>query len=138
MALHTFPLTGQDIGALHIEPVETEGRSARFDLALDMVEFQGELRATYEYASDLFDEATIARMHDGFVTLLEGIVEDPTRSLEELPLLSAPDETRLLDEWNATQAEHDRKAQQDAEHPEQHAGARACERDAEDQQRRES
>src|SRR5690606_11413660 len=79
-----------------------------FDLALDLVEFQGELRASYEYATDLFDEISIARMHECFVTLLEGIVADPSRRLDELPLLPPADAGQLLGAWNDTALEHDR------------------------------
>ena len=55
-----------------------------------------------EYATDLFDRATIERMMGHWRALLEGIVADPAQPISRLPLL-APDERRqLLEQWNAT------------------------------------
>ena len=67
--------------------------AAKFDLTLAITEFDDGMTATFEYATDLFDSATIRRMLDHFLVLLEGIVAEPEQRLSELPLLSRPNGT---------------------------------------------
>ncbi|MDQ4132559.1 MAG: amino acid adenylation domain-containing protein [Actinomycetota bacterium] len=75
------------------------GAIAPFDIDLFMAEAPGgALRGTFVYATDLFDAATVARLAEHFVTVLEAVAADPTRRLSELPLMSREEE-HLLGEW---------------------------------------
>ncbi len=87
-----------------LTPMEVETGTSRFDLTLEVEERPDGLLGRFEYRTDLFDEATIARMAGHWHTLLAGIVADPTRHLAELPLLTEKERHQLLVEWNATQA----------------------------------
>src|SRR5262249_55514237 len=57
-----------------------------------------------EYRTDLFDEATIARMAGHYRTLLEGIVQAPERRLADLPILTDEERHRIVVAWNETKA----------------------------------
>jgi amino acid adenylation domain-containing protein len=81
--------------------------TARLDLTLSLFADADGLTGEIEYNTDLFDGDTIARMAGHFLTLLEGAVSDPDRRIHALPLLT-PVERRLLDEWNATDADYPR------------------------------
>jgi amino acid adenylation domain-containing protein len=74
--------------------------TSKFDLTLHVTEGNGRLAGSFEYNSDLFDPATIRRMGDHFLRLLDGIVADPECRLGKLPLLTAPERRQLLVEWN--------------------------------------
>src|SRR6266566_4653535 len=80
--------------------VETE--TTKFDLTLELDDRPGGLIGRFEYSTDLFDAATIARMAGHWQTLLEGIVMDPTRRLSDLPILTEAERQLLLVEWNNT------------------------------------
>src|SRR5256885_12252782 len=84
--------------------VETE--TTKFDLTLELDDRPEGLGCRFEYSTDLFDAATIARMAGHWQTLLEGIVADPTRRIADLPLLTEQERQRVLVEWNATQADY--------------------------------
>ncbi|MEQ1802722.1 MAG: amino acid adenylation domain-containing protein, partial [Gammaproteobacteria bacterium] len=58
-----------------------------FDLTLTAAADSGGLALTFEYATDLFDAATIGAMADAYLTLLEGAVRNPAVSISRLPLL---------------------------------------------------
>jgi len=73
---------------------------ASFDLDLMVMEIGEIIQVCWQYNTDLFDGATIARMAGHFQTLLEGIVANPDRKLSELPLLTATETHQLLVEWN--------------------------------------
>jgi amino acid adenylation domain-containing protein len=72
--------------------------TAKVDLYLELHQHPDGLRGHIEYRTDLFHEATAARLAGHFQTLLEGAVADPEKPLAELPLLTAA-EQRQLKAW---------------------------------------
>ncbi|MEW5931716.1 MAG: amino acid adenylation domain-containing protein, partial [Gemmatimonadota bacterium] len=86
--------------AARVEEIPTG--TAKFDLTLQVTDSGGDLAASLEYATDLFDAATVERMAEHFRVLLAGIAADPDRRLSALPLLSADERRRVLEDWNAT------------------------------------
>ncbi|MEM7125911.1 MAG: amino acid adenylation domain-containing protein [Chloroflexota bacterium] len=77
---------------------------AKFDLTLTLVEQSkgGGLSGIFEYAIDLFDATTIARMASHFTVLLEKIVEQPELSVRQLPMLTKAEYRQIVHEWNDT------------------------------------
>ncbi len=109
--LQSFPVDNRHPSGLHLELLnieDDERGTARFDLTLEMDEHEGGLRMFYEYATDLFDESTVARMHGQYLALLAGIVDSLDVRVTDIPILTASDERTLLDEVNATAFDHDR------------------------------
>ncbi|MBW4635047.1 MAG: amino acid adenylation domain-containing protein [Iphinoe sp. HA4291-MV1] len=92
------------LGELEMESVALEQRVAQFDLTLMMAEVDGELAASLEYNTDLFDAATITRMASHFQTLLESIVANPNQELSELSMLPPAELYQLLAEFNQNQS----------------------------------
>jgi amino acid adenylation domain-containing protein len=112
-SFHSFPISLAEPSGLRTEPIKLDGDglgTARFDITLEMDEHEGALRIVYEYATDLFDEATIARMHDQYLELLRQVVTAPELRLSDIPLLTAEDRRTLVDGINGTSVEHDRQA----------------------------
>ncbi|TMI02370.1 MAG: amino acid adenylation domain-containing protein, partial [Betaproteobacteria bacterium] len=82
--------------------------TAQVELTLHVWETAEGLSATFEYASELFEESTIARMATHWRLLLEGMIASPERCVWELPLLSEAERRQLLTEWNQTAVEYQR------------------------------
>jgi amino acid adenylation domain-containing protein len=89
-------------GALRIEELEVDPGVAKFDLTLEAVERADGIDCSCEYATDLFERATIERLLDHYGVLLECAIADPDLPLSRLPMLSSPERQRLVIEWNAT------------------------------------
>ncbi len=85
-----------------IEEVHTG--TSKLDLWLQVATREEGWSARAEYATDLFDAATVRRWLGHLRTLLEGIAASPEARISELPLL-APEETAELASWNRTAAE---------------------------------
>ena len=100
------PVETPDLPGLEVEPVELPDTAAKFDLRLLAVGEEAGLLLVFEYATDLFDRATVVRLAGHFETMLEGIVADPERPVSRLPLLSEPERRRILTDWNQTWAEY--------------------------------
>ena len=81
-----------------------EQQVAAFDLTLTMAEVEGELAASLQYNTALFDQATMQRLLGHFQTLLEGIVADPQQQIASLLLCSAEERHQVLVIWNNTDA----------------------------------
>ena len=96
-ALQNSPWPPLRIGELQLtlEPVDIG--TSRFDCLFSIRETaDNELAGRIEYSTELFDEASIQRLTDRFLTLLESIAADPTQRVSALEMLP-PSERRLLD-----------------------------------------
>jgi len=94
------PQTRQSTG-LRLVPIEEDLHAAKLDLTLEVAEESDGLLLSFEYATDLFEAATIERLAGHFQSLLAGAAAEPGRRLSELPLLTAVEREQLA-AWNAT------------------------------------
>ena len=92
---------GAQLPGLRLEGLESNSHPAHFDLSLDTQASADGLWATLTYATDLFTEATIARMAQHWQNLLQAVAVDARQRVSELPLLDDVEQVRLLQQWNA-------------------------------------
>lgn len=85
---------------LKLTQIEPDDRTAKFDLSLFFSETAGGLQGGFEYATGLFQHATIERLARHFKTLLKGIAGDPGASVADLPLLTPPELRQIVVDWN--------------------------------------
>jgi amino acid adenylation domain-containing protein len=110
-----FAYQAPQTAALHLpgltlDLIEGDSGTAKFDLTLNLEERPDGFHGWFEYSTDLFDEATIARMAGHFTTLLHGIVSNPDARIATLPLLTTAERRQMLVDWNASQADYPREA----------------------------
>jgi hypothetical protein len=84
------------LGQLEIEPIPLLSDGAQFDLTLALRESEGNLFATLEYNTDLFNDSTINRWIRHFLVLMEGATKDPDMRVSTLPLVQAEELARLV------------------------------------------
>jgi amino acid adenylation domain-containing protein len=108
LILQNMPKQLPRLPGLDIEELEFDRGMAKFDLTLEVVEEDGGLNCEFEYRTDLFEPATIARMAGHFHQLLAGALDTPEVPFTRLPLLDARERSRLLIEWNRTAADYPR------------------------------
>jgi natural product biosynthesis luciferase-like monooxygenase protein len=100
--LQNTPMPALQLPGLQMEPLLVHTGSAKFDIELNLEEQPDALIGLFEYNTDLFDAATIARMSEHLLSLLRAAIAQPDQRISHLPLLS-PDEARqLLLDWNST------------------------------------
>ncbi|RXT47818.1 non-ribosomal peptide synthetase [Bradyrhizobium betae] len=76
--------------------LEVDPKVARFDITLELVEADGRFTGFFEYATDLFDAATIEGMAAQFKTLLKAVIANPEQRISRLPLLTEAERRQLL------------------------------------------
>lgn len=102
LAFQNYAKIPASVGELQLSRIEVDTGTAQFDLLLFLDEDAHGLSGSFEYSTDLFDEATIARMVDHFRTLLESITENPDEIVSEIPLLTESEHHQITAEWNRT------------------------------------
>ena len=99
-SLQNYPSSGH--GAPQWARVESPWSHAKYELSLYVEETPDGLSCEFEYATDLFDAATIARWSGHFLALLAGAVAAPATRASRLPLLDDAARRQILESWNDT------------------------------------
>ena len=90
--------------ALPLQFVSGGQIGSMFDLDLILFEQESGIEAQWRYSTELFDRETVESMARHFITILDGIVDAPSRRVSELPLIEAAERQRLLSAWNPAPA----------------------------------
>ncbi len=94
-------LPGLDARRVEIDPGATA-----YDLTLSLAHGAKGLEGWLEYATDLFDAATVSRMAERLLVVLDAICANPDQRLSALPLLPEHERRQVLVDWNATRTEY--------------------------------
>ncbi|HYR07484.1 MAG TPA: amino acid adenylation domain-containing protein, partial [Longimicrobium sp.] len=81
-----------------------ERDTAKFDLTLTLWEDGGRIVGSVEYATALFERATVERFIEYLRRVLAGMAEDDAARMDGIPLLPAAERARLVEEWSAGDA----------------------------------
>ncbi|MFY2561712.1 amino acid adenylation domain-containing protein [Corallococcus terminator] len=99
--LQNAPVSSIRLPGLRMEAAEAGGGStAKFDLTLSLSESAEGLSGVLEFNTDLFEQATMARLLGHLRVLLEGLVVHPEQPVFSLPLLDAAERRKLLVDWS--------------------------------------
>jgi amino acid adenylation domain-containing protein len=102
---HAQPRPRTTGGMVQAPAIEAVRGSAPLDIALNLLERDGEIYGRFEYSTELFEAATITRMGRHLENLLQAALEDPDRRLNALPMLGGAERELMLGGWNATRTE---------------------------------
>ncbi|MEU9118224.1 amino acid adenylation domain-containing protein, partial [Streptomyces sp. NPDC048483] len=107
LALQNVPGGDFALPGLRAEIVPVRPPTAMFDLSFHLLERGGNgapqgMGGYVEYATDLFDEATVRDLFARWVRLLRTVVADPDRPLSRFGILTAEERHRMLVEANDT------------------------------------
>ncbi|MGC4088926.1 MAG: amino acid adenylation domain-containing protein [Polyangiaceae bacterium] len=96
-----------ELPGLRVGGYELAEQAAQFELSLDTHErLDGSLSLSISYAKELFLPATIARLGDDYVTLLNAMVASPESALGDVELLS-DSEYAGLDAWGVNREQRE-------------------------------
>ena len=95
------------LSQLQMSPVGTDTpyRVAKFDLTLSLRETERGIEGGLEYATSLFDPATVNRYLEYFRNLLQAMVSDETQLVHQIAILPDAERQQLLYDWNDTRTE---------------------------------
>ncbi len=88
---------------LTVEEMVVDLGVSKFDLTLFITDRGENLSATFEYATDLFADETIERLHGNLEQLLESIAQNPAQEISKINLLSQKENIGIVKNWNETE-----------------------------------
>ncbi len=95
LVLQNNAMSELHLGEVSYSPITPEVSSTQFDLNLNINEIDGRLYVNWQYACDLFEQATISQMAEHFAQLLEAFSADLEQPLSAIALNSDPQ----LQQW---------------------------------------
>ncbi|MEV0434287.1 non-ribosomal peptide synthase/polyketide synthase [Nocardia sp. NPDC050413] len=110
LVLQNFTVPALDAAGLHAAPVDFDAAVAKFDLQFTLREsddIDGRadgMSIEIAYATDLFDESSVAVLARRFTQVLAAVVADPTVVVGDIQLLSAEEQQRTLYDWASVEA----------------------------------
>ncbi|MGH3931061.1 MAG: amino acid adenylation domain-containing protein, partial [Pseudonocardiaceae bacterium] len=108
LALQNAPEAEFELPGLAVSAVPVPTGTAKFDLFFSLSERHGTdgapegIEGAVEYATDLFDPATVEALLGRWVRLLEVVVTDPDRPISRVDILTPEERHRLLVDYNNT------------------------------------
>ncbi|MBM7586115.1 amino acid adenylation domain-containing protein/non-ribosomal peptide synthase protein (TIGR01720 family) [Bacillus pakistanensis] len=106
----TYQPAGEEIALNGIEmsPLEINNYTSKFDISLFAIDSSNkDLKIITEYNDSLFHQTTIERFTTHFITLLRGIVEQPTTAIHKLSVLTTLEKKQLINDWNNNEVHYD-------------------------------
>jgi hypothetical protein len=82
-----------------IERLDFDAGTAKFDMALDLIDSGSQLTGAFEYNTDLFETVTIRRMAGSFLRILEEVVSHPERRVWQLSRFCPAARYKLETAW---------------------------------------
>ncbi|QWI36290.1 amino acid adenylation domain-containing protein [Bacillus mycoides] len=108
-AIHTKPKEYQTLSGLCLKTQESPSNTLGVNLKIILIKGEYNFRIKVEYNTDLFDDETISRMWQHYITLLESVVNNPEQSISQLPMLTMEEKKQALLNWNNTNVEYPRE-----------------------------
>jgi amino acid adenylation domain-containing protein len=110
-------LQNNEQARLNLPDLEVTGglantRTAKFDLTVAFAEIRGPgselagIDGTFEYATDLYDLASVDLLTHCVRHMVEAMIADPCARIGEVSLLSDADRAQILRQWNDTAASY--------------------------------
>jgi amino acid adenylation domain-containing protein len=110
-AWQNAPASRLELPGLTLSPADAgAGATAKFDLLLSLSEEDGRIAGELEYATSLFDQATVERWLGYLRRMLEEMAADDGLGIDRLPMLAEAERRRVLREFNDTRREFPRDA----------------------------
>ncbi|MFJ9691436.1 amino acid adenylation domain-containing protein [Kitasatospora sp. NPDC101183] len=108
LTMQNTPRGRLDLDEVAVRPLPLEIDTAKFDLSFQLGERFGPddapagIEGAIEFATDLFDRATVEELARRLERVLEAVTADPDRPVVAVDVLGRAERERILTEWNTT------------------------------------
>ncbi len=89
------------LDGMAVSTLEPANVSVKFDITLNVEEFDDKLVFGWEYCAAIFEPETMNQLADGFLLLLEQLIAAPDKAIDQMPMATAHDLAKMQ-QWNQT------------------------------------
>ncbi|SEC50046.1 amino acid adenylation domain-containing protein [Rhodococcus pyridinivorans] len=106
LTFQNMPVSQLELPELTVSGIDFDAQVAKFDLQVtvaDVVDAAGDpsgLVVEFNYATELFDQQTVAAVAERFSRILQAVTTDPRIAVGDVPLVTDDELDRILTEWN--------------------------------------
>ena len=104
--LQNAPMEPLELDELSLSPLMDLLQATRFDIECHIRYAGDELDILLMYNTDLFSKERVERMLEHYQILLESVLEQPSKTIDSLNMMSSGEAQRLLHQWNQYPAEY--------------------------------
>ncbi|WP_426751162.1 amino acid adenylation domain-containing protein [Myxococcus sp. Y35] len=90
----------EGLAGLTLTPLDLHSGTSMFDLSLSLAPHEHGLMGLFEYSTELFDTATVARLGDHYLALVKALVEDATQRASSVTLMDGQERQQVLQAWS--------------------------------------
>ncbi len=90
------------LGSANLHLTDVDSDTAKFELTFAVTESRDVVKASFEYSSELFDQATIIRFADRFTFLIRRLMAEPDRPIAEARMIPEAEMDKLGVGWSAS------------------------------------
>lgn len=101
-ALQNTPFETITVEGITLEHWPIAERTSKYDLMLELIQYDDHISGWIEYSTDLFSGKTIERLAAQYCVLLRSALENPDRPIGKLRLLTREDEANVILHFNDT------------------------------------
>ncbi|WP_420574204.1 amino acid adenylation domain-containing protein [Kordia sp.] len=87
-------------------PLKDTYAIAKYDISCFMDDSQDEIQGSFNYATSLYEKATIQRMINHYKLILAQMVEEEDKKLQDYSILTAAEYQQIVVDWNQTAANY--------------------------------
>ncbi|MBD0378728.1 non-ribosomal peptide synthetase [Paenibacillus sedimenti] len=106
LVLQNFELESMELDGISISPYQMDNPIAKFDLTVEAREDEAGIELCFIYRTKLFKKATVQRIAEHFLNLLQAAVSDPHQTISHMDMLSEAEKRQLLVDFNDTAAQY--------------------------------
>ncbi len=88
-----------DLRELHMEQIDSEDDSAKFDLMVAMAETGEGIVGVLSFDRDIFEHAFISRLTEHFLNILAAVARRPELDIRAVPLTSSRERDEIIKQW---------------------------------------
>ncbi|MDN0087529.1 amino acid adenylation domain-containing protein [Yersinia nurmii] len=101
-AWENFDAVAPALTGMNVELIDPQVTRVKFDLELNLGTRQRSIVGSLNYATALFDRATIERHQQYLISVLRAMVRDDNLAVDRIQLLSDSEYNLLINQWNQT------------------------------------
>ncbi|WP_420574203.1 amino acid adenylation domain-containing protein [Kordia sp.] len=87
-------------------PLKDTYAIAKYDISCFLDDSQDEIQGSFNYATSLYEEATIQRMINHYKLILAQMVGEETKKLQDYSIVTAAEYQQIVIDWNQTAANY--------------------------------
>ena len=81
---------------------------SKFDLSVEAVPSNSEIKLTFEYATKLFDNVFINKLSEHYLNIINSVISNTEQKISDINILSKEERNKILYEFNNTSIEYDK------------------------------